>query len=283
MSNCLMTKPVYRWLFLCVFILLLLGCGSENSQTQSTKQLRLITLSPHLAELVDSAGAMKNLVGVVAHSDFPGAAKSIQIVGDAFKLDYEAIVSLKPDYILSWKNGTPQAIITKLKQLNMNVIETEITTLADIPKVIAQIATLTHSQSSAQVSINKFNNTLKNIQKPNNTTKSIFIETYGQPLYTVSGKHWISEAVSLCAFENIFENLTALSAPVSLEAIIDKNPQAILNIAKQKDSQWLRWETLTAVQNQQIYTIDPDYLSRPTMRLLIGIEKLCSYSGRSLP
>lgn len=270
------SKPVSHWFFLCIFFSLTAIMGM--AQAQEKHAVRLITLSPHLAELVASAGAIDNLVGVVAYSDFPKSIQTIQQVGDAFKVDYETILTLKPDYILSWKGGTPQAVTDKLKNLKLNVIETEINKLTDIPKVIKQIAQLSHTEALAQKNADHFITSIDKLKEQSKINKSIFIETYHQPLYTVSGKHWISEVVSICGYENIFSDLTQLSVPVTLESVISKNSQAILTIAPQPDLQWLKWKSLTAVKNKQLFTIHPDFLSRPTLRVLVGIEKLCNFN-----
>lgn len=281
MTRYLIKKPVLCWLFL--FILTLVACDSNDSKTlgkQDSKPIRLITLSPHLAELVASAGALKNLVGVVSYSDFPKAVEHITHVGDAFKLDYEQIIALQPDYILTWKGGTPIAILEKLRSLNFTIIETEINALSDIPKTIDQIAQLSNTANTAKANINQFNQTLLQLQQKPHKTQSTFIETYHKPLYTVSGKHWISQAVAICGYQNIFQDLSQLSVPVTLESVISKNPQSIINIAKQKDPQWQNWQNLAAVKNQKIITIDPDFLSRPSMRILLGIEQLCDSGSR---
>lgn len=269
-------KPALCWLF--VFLIFgLVSCDSEKNQTNNNDKIRIITLSPHLAELAYSAGAQDNLVGVSSYSDFPEQVKAIQKIGDAFKLDYEAIISLQPDYILTWKGGTPVAAVEKLKSLKLNIIETEINNLADIPSTIAQISELTNTQKLAKPQIDLFNEKLNKLKNTNRIDKTAFIQTFHQPLYTISGKHWMSQAIAICGYQNIFKDLPQLSAPVTLESVISKNPQTIINISKQKDLQWQKWQNLEAVKNQQIITLDPDLFSRPSMRLLDGIEGLCNY------
>ena len=276
MPTKILLKPVLSWLFLLSFIVALISCDTQTTNETGHKKIRLITLSPHLAELVVSAGALKNLVGVVSYSDFPAAVKTIQKVGDAFKLDLETIVSLKPDYILTWKGGTPVAMLEKLKNLNLTIVETEINTLNNIPKTIMQIAELSQTQEQAKKAVNVFTQKLTELKKQKHKHKTAFIETYHQPLYTVSGKHWMSQAASLCGYENIFNDLSQQSATVTLESVILKNPQAIINITKQEDKQWQKWQNLDAVKNNNIIIIDPDFFSRPSMRILQGIEVLCT-------
>ncbi|MCF6288736.1 MAG: helical backbone metal receptor [Proteobacteria bacterium] len=282
-----MTKSFYQninahslyWLFLCISLLSLVSCDLAPPAKENKSEVRIITLSPHLAELVASAGGLNNLVGVVAYSDFPESVIDIQQVGDAFKLDYEAIISLEPDYILTWQGGTPIAVIEKLKSLKLNIIETDIKEIADIPKIIELIAKLTNTSEKAKINIQLFNRKLTKLQQQNHRPQTAFLETYHQPLYTVSGKHWMSEAIAVCGYQNIFANLSQLSAPINLEAVITRNPDVIINISNQEDKQWYEWQELSAVKNQQILTISPDVFSRPSMRLLAGIEQLCSFNG----
>ena len=268
-------KPVKRWLFLLTAIFSLLSCSNNNTPNKPSTAVRIITLAPHLAELAASAGALDNLVGVVAYSDFPAEVKHIQVIGDAFNLDYETIVALNPDYLIAWKGGTPIATIDKLKSLKLNLIETEIKQLSDIPATIKLIAELTNTKDSATKSINLFNEKLSQLKNHSHTTKTLFIQSYSKPLYTVSGKHWISEAAAICGYQNIFNDLSQASTTVSLEAVITKNPQTILNIANETDEQWQNWPLLDAVKNKQILTISPDYFARPSMRILKGISQLC--------
>lgn len=277
MKQRLTKKPVLNWLFLLLITFALVNCESNtpNSNKARNEKIKLITLSPHLAELVVSAGALDNLVGVVAYSDFPMEVRKIDKVGDAFKLDYETIVSLKPDYVLTWKGGTSLALLNKLKHLNIKTVEISINKLSDIPKTINQIAQLTHTHKEAQLAIDEFNNTLENLKLQQHNKLATFIETYHQPLYTVSSQHWMSQAASVCGFNNIFTNLSTSSATVTLESVIIKNPQAIITVAKQKDNQWQKWSKLDAVKDNKIILIDPDIFSRPSMRLLQGIKQLC--------
>jgi len=270
------SKPVFYRLSLLLFISFMVSCSETSDVIDAQSNIRIIALAPHLAELAESAGALDSLVGVVSYTQLE-SKKIIESVGDAFKVDYEKIISLKPDYVLVWKDGNPASVIHKLKSLGLNVLEIEIQKLADIPRTIEQIAKIAGTESIAQENIKHFHlviNKHKNQFKPQ---RKIFIETYHQPLYTISGMHWLSEAVSVCGYENIFKNLSQLSAPISLEAVITKKPDVILNIALQPDPQWQKWKDINAVKNNRILTISPDLMSHPNMKLLEGIEKLCEF------
>jgi ABC-type Fe3+-hydroxamate transport system substrate-binding protein len=261
--------------------MLLSSCSSENQPnaqtTEHTDQIKIIALAPHLAELTESAGATKNLVGITAYVAEDDKFKGIQIVGDAFKLDYEAIIALNPDYILSWKGGTPDFIRNKLQSLNFEIVEIDIQKLADIPKALTVIAQLSSTQVQAQKQIELFSQQLKLLKNSYRPRFKTFIQTYDKPLYTISAKHWMSEAAALCGYDNIFEDLNQLSATVSLESVLSKNPETIINVSDKEDQQWQNWPNVLAVKNKRIINISPDVFSRPSMAILQGIKQLCKY------
>src|SRR5688572_5161853 len=82
---------------------------------------RIVTLAPHLTELVYTAGAGDRLVGAEAYSDYPEAAKRLPRVGDAFQVDYERLLALKPDLVLVWATGTPEPVIEQLQRMRLRV------------------------------------------------------------------------------------------------------------------------------------------------------------------
>ena len=66
---------------------------------------RIVSLAPHVTEMLFAAGAGDYLVGTVAYSDYPEAAKRIPRVGGYTNPDLEAVVGLRPDLIVAWKSG----------------------------------------------------------------------------------------------------------------------------------------------------------------------------------
>src|SRR5258706_125540 len=78
---------------------------------------RIVSLAPNLAEMAFTAGAGADVVATVEYSDFPAAARSIPRIGDAFRVDLERLVGLKPDVVLAWETGTPVVLIERVREL----------------------------------------------------------------------------------------------------------------------------------------------------------------------
>ena len=106
---------------------------------------RLVTLSPHLAELAFAAGAGDRLVATVEFSEYPPEAGRIPRIGDAFRLDIEGIMAQRPDLVIAWDSGTPRAAVEQLRRLGLAVWSVEIREPADIGNTLVALGSATGS------------------------------------------------------------------------------------------------------------------------------------------
>ena len=92
-----------KLIFTALFAVAWLATATTKQDTIRTS----VSLAPHLTELIYSAGAGEQLLGVSAYSNYPPEVAAKTIVGDAFHVNLELIKSLNPDFIYYWKEGTP--------------------------------------------------------------------------------------------------------------------------------------------------------------------------------
>ncbi|HEY3532081.1 MAG TPA: cobalamin-binding protein, partial [Casimicrobiaceae bacterium] len=102
----------------------------------------------------------------------------------------------------------------------------------------------------------------------------------GEPLFTLGGRHLVSEAIERCGGENVFARLTIPAPQVSIESVLAANPQVI--VAGTDDARppawfgaWTRWSALDAVRQHHLYTVDANLLHRPGPRFADGLAQLC--------
>jgi len=242
---------------------------------------RIISLAPHATELLFAAGATYQLIGTVNHSDFPAAAKKIPRIGGYNKFDLEYILSLKPDLIVAWSGGNSLEQISKLKQFGINVFISEPKKFTDIAKNIIQMGKFLGTHKTANETANKFLTELALLKKqfPKTSTISVFYQVWNTPLMTISDRHLIGKVIKFCSGKNIFGNLSAISPRISIEAVLNKNPDAIIaGMTKDRKDwllQWNKWDTINAVKHKQVYAINADLLVRQTPRILQGTRKMC--------
>jgi len=243
---------------------------------------RLITLSPHLAELVFAAGAGALLVATVAYSNFPPEVADLPLVGDAFRIDIERIHQLKPDLILAWQSGNPPTALSQLEQLGFSVWTMEILQPGEIADSVQAIGrasgTETHAAEVAQNLRDRITQLRKSLAQ--RQPVSYFYQVAAQPLYTVNGQHLISRGLALCAGENVFAELPGLAPQIGLEAVLLADPMALIapEISDQTDplAQWAAWPRLRAVQQGNQLLLPADAISRATPRFLDAVELACS-------
>jgi iron complex transport system substrate-binding protein len=246
---------------------------------------RIVALSPHLAELAFTAGAGERLVGAVEYSDFPAAAGALPRVGDAFRLDYEGIAALDPDLVLAWRSGTPAHVQARLSELGYRVIVLDATTLAGIAEQITAIGELAGTSSIAAPAATAYLERLREIgdQYRDAVPIDVFYQISAQPLFTISGRHAINEAIELCGGRNVFADIDGLSPAVSLESVLVAAPQVIVSgqsppsraAADALREQWSAWTSIPAVREGNLFVVDADLLHRPAARILEAIVEMC--------
>lgn len=244
---------------------------------------RIVTLSPHLAELVFSAGAGDRLVGVVEFSDFPPAVRVLPRVGDAFRVDYEALLALRPDLVLGWTSGTPPETLQRVRSLGLRVETLEPVQLADIGEHLERIGVWAGSGAAAVAAATTYRQRLTRLQAQYQSARRlrVFVELTQRPHYTVTNRHFLGQGLQLCGGDNVFGGLPGLTAIVGLEAILDARPEVIIasDMAADRGAllrEWQAWRQIPAVQAGAIYWLDADLLSRPGVRMLDGVAALCA-------
>lgn|SRR5512138_27517 len=242
--------------------------------------IRIISLAPNLTELAYAAGAGDRLVATVEYSDYPEAALAIPRIGDAFRVDMERVLELRPDVVLAWESGTPVPTIERLRKLGVTVEIISTQTLDQVPIALRRLGELAGTQSAAETAAKRFEDELASLRDEyrNRTSITVFLEVNDRPLYTVNGHHIISEIATLCGGANVFEALRDLAPAVGIEAVIAVDPEAILSTdstVTDAMAQWRRWDALTAVRAGNVFTLPSDELMRATPRLASGARIMC--------
>jgi len=243
---------------------------------------RIITLAPNLAELVFAAGAGDLLKAVVEYSNFPAPVRTIPRIGDAFRIDLEGIIELKPDLVIAWQSGNPQTALQKLEQLGITVWQVEITRPGQIPDTVEAISNVAGTQSVGHPSAQQLRNRLNELLRQNamKTPVRYFYQIAARPLYTINGHHIISRSLAICGGVNVFSDLPTRAPQISRESVILKNPEVM--IAPELPGEipalghWQDWPRLTAVSNSNLLYLPADQISQATPRLLDSIELACA-------
>jgi iron complex transport system substrate-binding protein len=251
-----------------------------NTVTVQKPAQRVISLAPHVTEMLFAAGGGSHVVGVVAYSDFPEAAKQVQQVGSNRELDLERIIALKPDLFVVWRHGSSERQIEMVRKLGVPVYHSEPHKLEDIPAGLLKLGQLMGTDAVARPAAADLSRQLAGLRAKyaNRAPVRSFYQVWDKPLYTLNGEHIVSDALRLCGGENIFARLPITAPVVSIEGVLQENPEAIFATAEKNYggvSMWKPYASLSAVRNDNLFTIDGNLLNRAGPRMIAGAAMLC--------
>lgn len=255
---------------------------SGQRVTLSAPAQRIISLAPHVTELLYAAGAGNRIVGTVEYSDYPQEAKALPRVGDNQRLDLERILAMKPDLIVVWLHGSAQRQLDQLRRLGLPMYYSEPRKLADIGPAIEAMGQLAGTGAVATKAAHEYNQRLLRLERENagKAPIKVLFQIWDQPVMTINGSHLMSDAMRVCGGRNVFGHLQSLVPTVDVEAVLAADPEAI--VASGADAsrppwldEWKRWRRLSAVRRNNLYFIAPELITRLSPRVLGGVEQLC--------
>ncbi len=277
----------YRWQIcaLACASWLAVACVDDEPQVTAASgaATRVVTLAPHLAEMVAAVDGTAHLVGVSAYSDFPLEVTTLPVIGDAFAVDKERLAELRPDLVLAWESGTPTETVRDLRRHGYRVDVVRTRTLSDIGAALEHIGGLLGKTASARDLAAAYLNEISELRQTyaNRASVRVYFQISEQPLYTINGEHYISELITVCGGRNVFAELGELAPAVSAEAVIVKNPEVMLSSAADDNQQplevWERWPELAANRYGSRFGVPADLVGRASPRLARAGQVICEH------
>ncbi len=243
---------------------------------------RIVTLAPHLAELVCAVGACDRLVGVAEYTDAPLQAAALPQVGNAFSVNLEAVLALRPDLVLSWDGGNSPELLRRLRPLRLHVEAVTVRGLDDIADALERVGVLTGDLPEAQRAAQAYRRQLAALREQYAGRRRLraFYHTETDPPFSINRSSPIHAALDLCGADNVFAAMPAIAGAVSLEAIVAANPEVVV-FAQQEDPAaiarlWTRLSVMPAADPARHVIVDANTLTRQSPRVLDGIAQLCA-------
>jgi iron complex transport system substrate-binding protein len=248
---------------------------------------RIVALSPHIVENLFSAGLGDKIVAAVEYSDYPKLALKIPRLGNHGNISIEAIASLKPDLVIVWRSGhqNNEFLLQQLEHLGIATYVDEPEGLSSISKSIGNLSRLGGTSEKARQVMDQFEarlNAFKTqaLQRTQSGKIKLFYMIWNNPLMTLGGKHNVNEVIDLCGATNVFSDSDVLVPQIGLETVLSLDPDVIVASVDSKNeidwfNKFMKWDTMTAVRESNLFYIESDLLSRHTVRMLDGVEAMC--------
>lgn len=243
---------------------------------------RIISMAPHVTELLFAAGGGERIVGAINFSDYPEAAKKIPLVGSNAQIDMERVIALKPDLLVVWQSGNTGRQLEQLGKLGIPVFYSEPHKLDQVADSLTRFGRLLGTEAAAAKSAADYRASIAGLgaRYARRPKVRVFYQIWDKPIYTLSGKHIIDDAIRLCGGENIFAGLAVVAPSVSTESVLQANPEAIFG-GDQHDPEdagigiWKPYRSLLAVERGNMFRLEGELLTRPGPRMAQGVAQLC--------
>ncbi len=253
--------------------------GKENSPAYQ----RIICMIPSVTESVFALGCGDRVVGVTDFCSFPDEAKQKNQVGGFFNPNYERILVLKPDLIITL--GQSAKIANFCQRHGIAVLHVDMDSLSKIYIDWIRIGEALDCVDRAVELCNDTNDSLQTIRSrlTNRKPKRVFY-CMNRTAGTLTGLHtigrssrFVNELTEIAGGENIFTDLAPGSTRVSKEALLQRQPEVIIephpgeNLGDAEKAkflaEWQRLGSLPAVRDRKVYFPTEDYFMIPGPRL----------------
>jgi len=256
--------------------------------TVATAECRIVSLAPGTTAMLYAAGAGHCLVGTIAHSDEPAEAARVPIVGDAETLDFEQLIALRPTVVVVAVDVVQRVRIDRIRALKIAVYQVHVTRLADMADSVRRLGELAGTAPVAARKARDLRAEFDSISARyrGRAPLRVLYQIWDQPIYTIGGRHVITDALQLCGATNIFADLQTAAPAVTREAAVLRDPDLIIVSAPPQAGtewieQWRRFPTLSAVRNGRVLAYSDERMDRMGPSVLAAAASLCELVDRA--
>jgi iron complex transport system substrate-binding protein len=229
-------------------------------------------------------------VGVDRFSRYPPEALRKAKVGDYVNPNLETIASLRPDLVIIPTN--PAKLAERLAVLRLKVLEIDQESIAKLYESFRVIGQATGAEAQAAQLSATVRGQLEAVRAraaPLRKTRMMFVvgrtPNRLDGLIVVGQASYLNEIIALAGGENVFRDAVASYPGVSLEEVLARNPDVIVDMGDMADtvgvteehkrdviSLWERLSSVAAVKQRRVYAVASDVYVVPGPRV-VGAAK----------
>jgi iron complex transport system substrate-binding protein len=244
---------------------------------------RIVSLAPNVTETLFSLGLDEEIVGVSTHCNYPERAKSKPRVGSYISLDFEKILSLKPDLVIATGAGNTKDMVGRLAQWGFPTYVIFPRNFDGVLESIGHLGKVVDREEEATAIIQEMK---KRKQRVIELTRGlprprVFLEIGEAPIVTVGKGSFADDLIRLAGGENVAGQEKQMYPRWGMEEILRRSPEVILVSSMNPEGdyqrvlqEWTRWKVIPAVKEGRVYLIDSDLIDRPSPRIIEGLEEI---------
>ena len=272
-----MSRTVFIYLF--SFLLCSYSCVQQRKSDQIQEEMRIISLSPHITEIIYALNQEANLIAVTDYCSYPAAAREKEKIGGLLNPNLEKIVSLKPTHLF----GQPahEQLNLSLKTFDLSVVMMPNETVADVQNTITSIGTILGCKKKAQWLVAQIRDSLTSRKKERTLLRAMLVigKNAGdlKNIMVAGEGTFIDEIWQRVGGQNIYNDLPGRYQTISLESIFIRDPDIIILFDPLASAgvhrgnftnEWSVLSRIKAFQLNNLFTLGGDYVLIPGPRMI---------------
>ncbi len=247
---------------------------------------RIVSLAPNVTEILFSLGLNEEVVGVSTHCNYPERVKDRIRVGSYISIDFERIVSLKPDLIIATGAGNTRDMIDRLERLGFPSYVIFPKKFDDVLESLQHLGQVVGREKEAFSIIASMKNRKERVLELTQhlPRPRVFLQIGEAPVVTVGKGSFADDLIRLSGGENIAGKEKDMYPRLGREEILKRSPEVILISSMNPKGdyerilrEWERWRMIPAVKYNRIHLIDSDLVDRPSPRIVEGLEEMARF------
>lgn len=251
-----------------------------------TPPRRIISTAPSITEMLYAVGLGDRVVGVTTYCHFPPEARTKPKIGTYTEPNFERIASLKPDLVVIQKN--PINLGARLSALKLNVLEVSHDTIEEVYVSIQRIAESGGvSERGKKVTSNMRRQLASIRERASNLPRRRMMFIVGrapnaiQDLIAIGSASYLNGIIEAAGGSNIFKDAIASYPKVSMEDVLARNPEVIVDMGDMSQTDgvteehkrgvvalWNRYGSIAAVRDQRVFAVASDIFTVPGPRMV---------------
>jgi iron complex transport system substrate-binding protein len=250
---------------------------------------RIVSLAPATTELVFALGLGDRLVGRTRWGDYPPAARSVPDVGDGIAPNVEAVAARRPDLVLLYASPANRVAAERFAQLGIAVAVLALDRADDLRRDALLIGGLAGATEAADSLIASFDSLREavatEVARRDGRRPKVYVDVWPDPPMTVGRGSYLGEVVEAAGGDNLFGELRASSATVSLEEIARRDPDVVLvlqtDTTRPPDlTRRPGWDAVRAVREGRVLVLDGTLYGHPSPRTPLATLDLAGRLAR---
>jgi ABC-type Fe3+-hydroxamate transport system substrate-binding protein len=250
---------------------------------------RIVSLVPNVTEMLFAIGAGPQVVAVSSFDNEPPAVRALPRVGALLDPDTERIIALRPDLVMTYESQAD--LQTQLGRASIPWFAYRHGGLDQITETMRQLGERTGHRDEAAAATRAIDTKISAVRervsgRRRPRTLLVFERDAGtlRSIYASAGRGFLHDMLNVAGGDDVFGDVDRESVQASLEAILARAPEVILELraeeypspqARERDlAAWSTLASVPAVKNHRVVILVGKSLTVPGPRVADSIDRM---------